>query len=361
MDLLDVIEWQDVTGNEIVHRWPAHGPGDIRAGAQLTVRESQTAVFFRDGQALDTFGPGRHTLGSMNIPLLEKLVNMPFGGETPFQAEVYFVNMRTMMDLKWGTRTPIIFRDSELSMVRLRAFGMFACRVGEPSLFVNKVVGTEGRYDEDSIEGWMRDFIVSRFNDTLGEVLETILDLPKYYDEVGVAVRERCREDFDKFGIELTDLLIEAITPPEEVQKMIDQRASMEIVGDMGRFTQFKTAQAIGDMAQQPGGAAAGMQLGAGLGAGMGLGQAMAGAMSQANQPPPQAQVAPAAAGAAAGAIAAATPCTECQGGVPAGAKFCPHCGAKQAAAAPAHCTNCGAELAPGTKFCGECGNKTGG
>ncbi|HJN14208.1 MAG TPA: SPFH domain-containing protein [Armatimonadota bacterium] len=360
MDLLDVIEWQDTTGTEIVHRWPAHGPGDIRLGAQLTVRESQSAVFFRDGKAMDTFGAGRHTLETANVPLLNKLINIPFGGDTPFQAEVYFVNMRAMNDLKWGTRTPIVFRDSELSMVRLRAFGMFTCRVAEPSLFVNKVVGTESKQTETQIESWMRDFIVARFNDTLGEALETILDLPKYYDEVGVAVRERCREDFDKFGIELLDLLIEAITPPEEVQKMIDQRASMEVLGDLNKFTQFKTAQAIGDMANQPGGGGGGMQLGAGLGAGMGMGQVMAGAMGQAMQQNQPAE-AGATAGAAAGAVAAGgSVCGECQGPVPAAAKFCPGCGAKQAVAAPAHCTECRAEMVAGAKFCGECGTKSG-
>ncbi|MBM3500046.1 MAG: SPFH domain-containing protein, partial [Armatimonadetes bacterium] len=223
MDALDVIEWQDVTGTEIVHRWPPHGAGNIRLGSQLTVRESQAAVFFRDGQALDTFHAGRHTLETLNLPLVQKLINIPFGGETPFQAEVYFVNLRTMTDLKWGTRSPILFRDKELAMVQLRAYGMFTCRVAEPQLFVNKVVGTEGRYDLDSVEAWMRSFIVSRFNDTLGEVLETILDLGRVYDEIGIACRERCREDFDKFGIELLDLLVEAITPPEEVQKMINE------------------------------------------------------------------------------------------------------------------------------------------
>jgi len=353
MDALDVIEWQDVTGTEIVHRWPADGPGDIRLGAQLTVRESQAAVFFRDGQALDTFHAGRHTLSTLNLPLLQRIINIPFGGETPFQAEVYFVNLRTMTDLKWGTRAPVVFRDKELAMIRLRAFGLFTCRVSEPQLFVNKVVGTERRYDEASVEVWMREFIVSRFNDTLGEVLETVLDLAKSYDEVGVATRERCREDFEKFGVELTDLLIEAITPTEEVQKMIDERTSMEAVGDMGRFTQYRTAQAIGDMAKQPGGGAGGMEVGAGLGAGIGLGQAMAGAMTAAQQ---QARQTPPAAAPAAAALL----CPKCQAAVPAGGKFCPSCGEKVEAPVSAHCSECGAELPPGAKFCPKCGKQVG-
>jgi membrane protease subunit (stomatin/prohibitin family) len=196
----------------------------------------------------------------------------------------------------------------------------------------------------------MRGFIVARFTDTLGDVLETILDLGRVYDELGIATRERCREDFDKFGIELVDLLIEAITPPEEVQKMIDERTSMEAVGDMGRFTQFRTAQAIGDMAKQPGAGGGGMELGAGLGAGIGLGQAMAGAMASAQQ---QAQQP------AAPAAAAMVKCPKCGEGAPVGAKFCPGCGEKVPAAA--HCTECGAEVPAGAKFCPGCGKQQGG
>ncbi len=248
MALLDVVEWRDTTGTEIVHRWPEYGDGNIRLGSQLVVRESQAAVFFRDGKALDVFGPGRHTLTTGNLPLLGSLINLPFGGHTPFQAEVYFVNLRTFTDLKWGTRAPVVFRDKELAMVRLRAFGLYTCRVGDVQLFVNKVVGTEQRYTQDAVSTWMRDFIVARFTDCLGEVIQTILDLPQNYDEIGVAVRERVRSDFDKYGLELTDLLIEAITPPEAVQKLIDQRSGMEVVGDMDRYTRFQTAQAIGQM-----------------------------------------------------------------------------------------------------------------
>lgn len=354
MDAIDVIEWRDMGGNEIVHRWPAAGPGNIRLGAQLTVRESQAAIFFRDGKALDTFHAGRHTLTTMNLPLLQRIINIPFGGETPFQAEVYFVNLRTLTELKWGTRSPVLFRDKELAMVQLRAFGLYTCRIAEPQLFVNKVVGTESRYDEASIEAWMRNFIVARFTDTLGEVLESILDLAAMYDEVGVAVRERCREDFDKYGIELIDLLVEAITPPEEVQKMIDERTSMEAVGDMGRFTQYRTAQAIGDMAQQPGAGGGGMQIGAGLGAGMGMGAAMAEAMKQARS-----DSAPETPAAAAGAAAATVQCPKCQADAPAGSKFCPNCGGAMPAG-DAHCTECGAEVPDGAKFCGNCGHKVG-
>lgn len=326
MALVDVVEWRDMTGEEIVHRWPAYGPGDVKLGAQLTVRESQVAVFFRDGKGLDVFQPGRHTLTTNNIPLLNRLINIPFGGQTPFQAEVYFVNMKTFTNMKWGTPSPVIFRDTELHTVRLRAFGGYTMRVADVQLFVNTVVGTEHRYDTETVSDWLRDFIAARFNDTLGEVMETVLDLPKLYDEIGVAVKARVGEDFDRYGLELIDFLIEAITPPEEVLEMIDERARMEAVGDMGRFTQFRTAQAIGDAAKSD---SSGMAAtGVGMGAGIGMGAAMADAMRKSMAPDDSAEAEPA------------------QEAVsPEGAKFC---------------ANCGKPLSPGAKFCAECGAKVG-
>lgn len=333
MALIDVIEWTDVTGAEIVHRWPEYGQADIRLGSQLTVRESQTAVFFRDGKALDVFRPGRHTLTTNNIPLLGTLINLPFGGQTPFQAEVYFVNMKTFTGMKWGTPTPIVFRDSELHTVPLRAFGGYTLRVQDPQLFVNGVVGTEHCYTQDAVQGWLRSFIIARFTDTLGEVMQTVLDLPKVYDELGVAVKSRVTEDFSRYGLEIIDFLIEAVTPTEEVMEMIQERARMEAVGDMQRFTQFRTAEAIGDAAKNPSGMAG---AGVAMGAGVGMGAAMTEAMRSAAQVPP-----------------AQPPATEQQAAAagqqpvsPAGAKFC---------------ANCGKALVPNAKFCAECGAKVAG
>jgi membrane protease subunit (stomatin/prohibitin family) len=346
MDLMDVIEWQDVSGDEIVHRWPAYGPGTIRLGAQLTVRESQVAVFFRDGKGLDVLGPGRHTLETANLPLLDRLINLPFGGTTPFQAEVYFVNMRTFTGLKWGTPSPIIFRDSELAMVRLRAMGAYTCRVADPQLFITTVVGTENRYDTESVSAWLRDFIVARFNDTLGEHLKTILDLPNQYDEIAASIKTRVGEDFQNYGLELIDFLIEAITPPEEVMAMIDQRAGMEAAGDLRRFLQYQTAQAIGKMPEAGGDATGAAGAGVGLGAGVGMGAAMAGAMADAFRPSQPAAAAPAGGGAT------------CPDGhpVPAGAKFCPQCG--KPVAASGFCPNCGKPTPADAKFCPSCGQQ---
>ncbi len=358
MEAINVVEWRDLTGQEIVHRWPEEGPGDITLGSQLVVRESQSAVFFRDGQALDVFGPGRHTLTTLNLPLIQGVINVPFGGATPFQTEVYFVNMRVFTDLKWGTPEPIIFRDKELDFVRLRAFGAYTMRVQDPQLFVNMVVGTEHVYTQDQVQEWLRNFIVTRLNSTLGQTMDTILDLGQHYNDLGVAVKARVGEDFARYGLELIDFLIEAITPPAEVAEMIDQRAAMRGVGDMRTFLQYRTAQAIGDMPQAAGGEGGTGSL-AGMGAGLGAGVAMGGAMMEAmrdafrgdQQQPPAAGTPAAAPQPPAGPQSS---CPSCNQPVPVGAKFCPNCGASLEAP---QC-ECGTALPAGAKFCPSCGKQ---
>jgi membrane protease subunit (stomatin/prohibitin family) len=268
---MDVIQYQDPTGNTMVSRWPSSGTSAIRFGSQLIVEESQQAVFFRDGKALDTFGPGRHTLQTQNVPILASVFGIPFGGQSPFQAAVFFVSTKTFTDLKWGTKEPVTFRDKDLAMVRLRAFGKFAVRINNAQVFVNTVVGSRGLYTSDGVEEYFRDFIVARLNDVLGENLTSIFDLPRLYDELAMALKSRVADDFGKYGIELVDLFLGAITPPEEVQKLIDERSGMGAIGDMNAYMKFKTARAIGDAASQPGGAAGGT-VGAGIGIGMGAG-----------------------------------------------------------------------------------------
>ncbi|HKI02364.1 MAG TPA: SPFH domain-containing protein [Thermoanaerobaculia bacterium] len=294
---MNVIQYQDPTGDTMVSRWPANGTAAIRLGSQLIVEESQQAVFFRDGKALDTFGPGRHTLATQNVPILASIFGIPFGGTSPFQAAVFFVSTQTFLDLKWGTKEPVIFRDQDLSMVRLRAFGKFAVRIANAQVFVNAVVGSRGLYTTQGVEDYFRDAIVARLTDVLGENLTSIFDLAKLYDELAMALKSRVADDFTKYGIELVDLYMGAITPPEEVQKLIDERSGMGAIGDMNAYMKFKTARAIGDAASQPGGEGGGT-VGAGLGLGMGagLGAMLPGMMREAMQSgAPPAQAAPAA------------------------------------------------------------------
>ncbi|HVX10043.1 MAG TPA: SPFH domain-containing protein [Pirellulales bacterium] len=276
---LEVIEFLDEANTSLVQRIPPEGTADIKFGAQLIVQEAQEAIFFRDGKAMDSFGPGRYTLTTANVPILTRLLTLPWE-KSPFQAQVYFVGKQTFIDQKWGTRQPITFRDADFGMVRLRSFGKYSFRVADASLLLNTLVGTQGRYTTDEIGAFLKDLIVARLNDLLGTLGAGLLALPAKYDEIAAGTRAKVADDFRKYGLELVDFLIGAITPPDEVQKAIDARSAMGAVGDLNAFMKFQTAQSMSKLAEHGGGEAGAM----GMGLGAGFGMMMPGMIQQAMQ-----------------------------------------------------------------------------
>jgi membrane protease subunit (stomatin/prohibitin family) len=346
MAIIDLIQLPDERADELVRRVPESGSGEFKLGSQLVVRENQRAVFFRDGKALDVFGPGRHTISTNNIPLLTGLIGLPFGGDSPFTAEVYFVSMREFTDMKWGTPQPLAFRDKDFGMIRLRSHGTYSMKVNDPQLFVTQIVGARGAYSTGAIDDYLKSVIINEFNDLLGEVKASLLDMQGMSLELASTARNAVTDDFERLGLQLTSFQITAITPPDEVQQRIDERSGMAAVGDMSAYMQYRTAQAIGDAATNEGGTGGAAATGAGLGAGMVIGQSMAQSMGAAmQQKPAQAET----------AVETIT-CPNCQASIVAGSKFCPNCG-KQIQTATVTCEKCGHQNAADAKFCVNCGN----
>lgn len=287
-ELIDVIEWTDSSPNTLVWRFPRHN-NEIKNGAQLTVREGQTAVFVDEGTIADVFPPGMYDLETENLPILSTLKGWKHGFESPFKAEVYFVNMRQFTDQKWGTKNPVTMRDPEFGPVRVRAFGTYAMRVADPGTFLKEIVGTDGHFTTEDVTDQVRNVLVSRFSDAMASSGIPVLDMAANYDELGNTLGERVSDDMAGYGIQVTTLLVENISLPPAVEEALDKRTSMGVIGDLDRYQKFQTAEAIGDMAKQDGGGG-GMMAG-GMGAGMGFAMAnqIGNQMSQPTQGQPPA------------------------------------------------------------------------
>lgn len=283
-EFIDIIEWLDHTNDTMVYRFPRF-QNEIKYGAKLTVRESQLAVFINEGQLADVFKPGLYTLTTENMPVLTTLQGWKYGFNSPFKAEIYFINTKNFTDLKWGSPNPILHRDPEFGPIRIRAFGNYAMKVADPVKFIKEIVGTDGSFTTYGISDQLRNIVVTRFTNAIGESKIPILDMASNFDVISKFCEDKLKPEFLEYGIDLTKFLVSSITLPENVEKALDSRSSMGIIGDLNRFTQFQAAQSMEEAAQNPAGGGAG----AGMGMGMGFGMAnmMVNTMNQPQQPIP--------------------------------------------------------------------------
>ena len=369
MALLDVVEWNNSPG-EVINRFKE---GDIAVGSQLIVKEGQEAIFYKNGQALDSFGPGRHTLVTQNIPLLGKLINLPFGGKTPFPAEVYFINKSEIPNLKWGTKQPLQLLDPTYNIpVPIRAFGSYSIKIKDVRSFLVMATGTWQAYNTEAIGTAVRDqIIMPRIQDLIAEFMIkqniTILKLVAYYDEIGAAGKAKMLEEFTSFGIELVRFAVESINIPEEdesvkrLKKVLADKAEINIMGG----DDYKMKRTFDTMEKAAGsdGMAGGMM---GAGMGMGMGNQMANMMGQQGQQQGGQKACPHcnAPNPASAKFCAAcgkemtvqmAQCPLCNESIPAGSKFCPKCGGNVQGS---KCKKCNAQLKAGAKFCPECGEQ---
>jgi membrane protease subunit (stomatin/prohibitin family) len=318
---IDVIDWTEPEDGILAFRYPMQDR-EIQSGGKLTVRDSQLAVFVNEGKLADSFGPGLYTLTTQTLPILTYLKNWDKAFQSPFKSDVYFFSSRIQTDQHWGTQNPITIRDKEFGAIRLRGFGIYSYHVNDAKTFYNKISGTRDVYHVADLEGQLRNTIVAKMTDAFAASQVPFLDMAANQGALADKIKEQLNPAFTEYGITLDTFVVENLSLPDELQKVLDQRISMNMVGDMGRYTQYQVAQAIPIAAGNEGGGAVGV--GAGLGAGVAMGQAMMDAMKSATSATP-------AAPAAAGAASANTMfCKECGKPIARGSKFCPECGKPQ-------------------------------
>ena len=325
---IDVIQWTEPGEGILAWRYPMQDM-EIQNGGKLTVRESQMSLFVNEGRAADAFGPGMYTLNTQNLPILTNLMNWDKAFESPFKSDVYFFSTRQQINQKWGTSQPITIRDKDFGIVRLRGYGIYSYHIQDPRLFHTKISGTVDTYRVADLEGQLRNSVIGWLTDTFAESGVPFLDMAANQIELGKKVAEHVTPIFNEMGLALDSFIVENLSLPEELQKVLDARIGMNMIGNMQQYTQYQVANSIPIAAANEGGGAAGV--GVGLGAGMGMANMMMGAMQGAQQPQAPAAV----------PVPAAPPAASPSGDT----KFCMHCGAKIPRAA---------------KFCAECGQGQG-
>ena len=323
---IDVIEWVEPEEGILAYRYPMQDR-EIQNGARLTVRESQAAVFINEGRIADGFTPGLYTLNTRTLPLLTNLMNWDKAFQSPFKSDVYFFSTRTQIDQRWGTSNPITIRDKEFGAVRLRGFGIYSYHLSDPKVFHAKISGTRDLYRVEELEGQLRNTIVGLLTDTFANSQVPFLDMAANQVALSTKIAEQIKPTFKGFGLDLDSFIVQNLSLPDELQKILDQRIGMGMVGDMGRYTQYQVAQSIPIAAANEGGGGAGA--GAGLGAGIAMGQAMVDAIRQGGSSGTSAGTS-AAPGGTASAAGATKFCTNCGKPIPRAAKFCPECGTAQ-------------------------------
>jgi membrane protease subunit (stomatin/prohibitin family) len=272
-ELLDIIEWSDDTTNTMVWKFPRF-QNEIKNGAQLTVRESQVAVLVNEGKIADVYQPGRYKLETQNMPILTTIMGWKYGFNSPFKVDVYFVNTKQFIDNKWGTKNPIMLRDAEFGPVRLRAFGTYAIKIIDAGKFIKEIAGTQSHFTVEEVSEQLRNLVVTRFTDAIGESKIPILDLAANYDELSKFISGKINPEFGEYGLEVTKFLVENVSLPPEVEQALDKRSSMGIIGNLNQYAQFQAANAMEAAAKNPSGNAS-------EGIGMGMGFAMAQQMGQ--------------------------------------------------------------------------------
>jgi membrane protease subunit (stomatin/prohibitin family) len=274
-ELIDIVEWLDDSNNTLVYRFERYN-NEIKYGAKLVVREGQMAVFINEGALADVYRPGTHTLTTQNMPILATLKGWKYGFESPFKAEVYFCSTRKFTNLKWGTPGPATMRDKEFGIVRATAFGIYAIRIKDPGTFIKDVVGTDGHFTTEGIQENLRGKLGTRIKEVMPELGLSIVDLEAKVIEMGSRLQQKLAADFETYGLELVEVQVQDVGLPEEVEKAIDKRGAMAAIGNLQAYTQYETAGAIRDAANNPGGVAG---AGVGIGAGVAMGAQMVNAM----------------------------------------------------------------------------------